>query len=97
MQGAHISMSQQVYNFARVLQELRRNFRGDASGLQNYLSKCIIYSGMGSNDYLNNYFMPEYYPTSNQFTPAAYANALLQDYSRQLTVCFIYLIQSSRR
>uniref|UniRef100_A0A803M2D3 GDSL esterase/lipase n=1 Tax=Chenopodium quinoa TaxID=63459 RepID=A0A803M2D3_CHEQI len=42
-------------------------------------------SGLGSNDYLNNYFMPNYYSTPNQYTPAAYATALLQEYSRQLT------------
>lgn len=83
--GSHIPMRQQVNNFGRIVQQLRRYFRGDASALQNYLSKCIIYSGLGSNDYLNNYFMPSYYPTSSQFTPEAYATALLQDYSRQLT------------
>ncbi|KAL2894297.1 hypothetical protein RDABS01_010206 [Bienertia sinuspersici] len=85
MQGSHIPMTQQVNNFARVVQLMRRNFRGDANALQDYLSKCIIYSGMGSNDYLNNYFMPTYYSTPSQFTPAAYATALLQQYSRQLT------------
>ncbi|XP_021729540.1 GDSL esterase/lipase At1g33811-like [Chenopodium quinoa] len=83
--GAHIPMNQQVNNFGRVVRQLRRFFRGDANSLQNYLNKCIIYSGLGSNDYLNNYFMPNYYSTPNQYTPAAYATALLQEYSRQLT------------
>ncbi|KNA10996.1 hypothetical protein SOVF_139250 [Spinacia oleracea] len=85
--GAHISMNEQVNNFGRVVQLMRRSrsFRGDPNGVQNYLSKCIIYSGLGSNDYLNNYFMTDYYSTSSQFTPEAYATTLLQDYARQLT------------
>ena len=87
MQGAHIPMSQQLSNFESILPEIRRYLRGDMKAVENHLSKCIFYSGMGSNDYLNNYFMTNYYTTSSQFTPTAYANALLQDYSRQLAVC----------
>ncbi|KAL9236983.1 hypothetical protein vseg_011582 [Gypsophila vaccaria] len=83
--GAHYSMDQQVNNFGRVVEELRRQFRGDENALQNYLKKCIIYSGMGSNDYLNNYFMTNYYTSSSQYTPTSYANALLEEYSRQLS------------
>ncbi|KAK6940348.1 GDSL lipase/esterase [Dillenia turbinata] len=82
--GEHIPMTQQVANFASSASQLRRFLRGNNS-LNGYLSKCIFYSGMGSNDYLNNYFMPNYYSTSSVYTPKAYATALLQDYSRQLT------------
>lgn len=79
-------MNQQVANFGRTVQEISRFFRGNSEALDGYLSKCIFYSGMGSNDYLNNYFMSDFYSTGSQFTPKAYAAALLQDYSRQLTV-----------
>lgn len=79
-----MSMNQQVESFARTVQQLRRYLRGD---IGNYLSKCIFYSGLGSNDYLNNYFMTDYYSTSSRYTPQAYAASLIQDYSRQLTVC----------
>ncbi|MCL7050974.1 hypothetical protein MKW94_017704 [Papaver nudicaule] len=83
--GAHISMNQQVANFARVVQQMRRAFRGDDNAMGAYLSKAILYCGLGSNDYLNNYFMTSFYSTNRQYTPAAYAASLLQDYSRQLT------------
>ncbi|KAJ8436439.1 hypothetical protein Cgig2_013480 [Carnegiea gigantea] len=86
--GAHIPMNQQLSNFEGILPEIRRYLGGDMKAVENHLSKCIFYSGMGSNDYLNNYFMTNYYTTSSQFTPTAYANALLQDYSRQLA--FLY-------
>lgn len=93
MQGGHMSMNQQVANFGRAVAEISRMFRGDSNAMSGYLSKCIFYSGMGSNDYLNNYFMPTFYSTASQFTTRAFANTLLQDYTRQLTVCISnYLI-----
>ncbi|XP_031100985.1 GDSL esterase/lipase At1g33811 [Ipomoea triloba] len=83
--GDHMAMNQQVENFARTVEVLRRFFRGDNYTLNAYLSKCIFYVGMGSNDYLNNYFMPDFYSTHSDFTPQAYAAALLKDYLQQLT------------
>ncbi|KAL5982883.1 hypothetical protein ACLOJK_016962 [Asimina triloba] len=83
--GDHVAMDEQIANFGRTLELMRGIFRGDISALQEYLGKCIFLSGMGSNDYLNNYFMPDYYRTSSNYSPSAYATLLLEDYSRQLT------------
>ncbi|KAJ8769885.1 hypothetical protein K2173_008967 [Erythroxylum novogranatense] len=83
--GDHMSMNQQVATFGNTVEELRGLFRDDNNALSSYLSKCIFYSGMGSNDYLNNYFMPTFYTTSSYYTTTAFAAALLQDYSRQLS------------
>ncbi|KZV33101.1 GDSL esterase/lipase-like [Dorcoceras hygrometricum] len=83
--GAHMSMNQQIQNFRTTVVQLSRYFRGDGAAFAYYLSKCIIYCGLGSNDYLNNYFMRDYYSTSYEYTPKAYAASLIQDYSRQLT------------
>ncbi|KAL8482434.1 hypothetical protein ACS0TY_027952 [Phlomoides rotata] len=80
--GDHMSMNQQVETFARYLQQMRKYLKGEAN---NTLSKCIYYSGLGSNDYLNNYFMRDYYSTGSQYTPRAYAASLIQDYTKQLT------------
>ncbi|CAN0905398.1 GDSL esterase/lipase At1g33811 [Linum grandiflorum] len=82
--GDHASMNQQVINFGRTVEFMQRYFRGDASLLKSYLGRCIYYSGMGSNDYLNNYFMPTFYTTSSDYTPKAFASLLLQDYANQL-------------
>jgi hypothetical protein len=79
-------MNQQVATFGMTVEQMRRYFRGDNNALTSYLSKCIFYSGMGSNDYLNNYFMSDFYSTSHDFTSKAFAAVLLQDYTRQLTV-----------
>lgn len=59
---------------------------GDEDSAASYLSKCIYSIGVGSNDYLNNYFMPNYYPTSRQYSPQQYADVLLQEYTEQLRV-----------
>ncbi|MBA0573713.1 hypothetical protein Golob_000975 [Gossypium lobatum] len=83
--GAHSSMNGQVANFANTVMQMRRLFRGDTNALSSYLNTCIYYCGLGSNDYLNNYFMPNFYTTSSDFTTKAYADALIQDYTRQLT------------
>lgn len=83
--GDHSPMSQQVAKFSRAVNQMRKYFRGDKKGLANYLGKCIYYSGMGSNDYLNNYFMTNFYTTGSQYTPQAYADALIQDYCKHLT------------
>lgn len=88
--GDHLSMNQQVINFGRTVQDMRRFFRGDDVALSGYLSKGIFFSGIGSNDYLNNYFMMDFYSTGSRFTPAAYAAALLQEYSRQLMQLYTF-------
>lgn len=41
---------------------------------------------MGSNDYLNNYFMPNLYSSSYEYSPKTFASILLEEYTRQLTV-----------
>ncbi|XP_058097653.1 GDSL esterase/lipase At1g33811-like [Magnolia sinica] len=83
--GGHVSMDEQIGNFGRTLEEIRIYFGGNNYAVQAYLSKCIFFSGMGSNDYLNNYFMPNYYRSTSDYSPSTFATVLIQDYSRQLT------------
>lgn len=53
---------------------------------EEYLNKCLYVVGMGSNDYLNNYFQPQTYSSSRQFTPEQYAEHVVKHYTQQLTV-----------
>ncbi|KAF3451158.1 hypothetical protein FNV43_RR07250 [Rhamnella rubrinervis] len=62
----------------------------DENTAANYLGKCIYSIGLGSNDYLNNYFMPAFYSTGNQFTPDQYADDLIQRYTQQLSILHDY-------
>uniref|UniRef100_A0A803N1A0 Uncharacterized protein n=2 Tax=Chenopodium quinoa TaxID=63459 RepID=A0A803N1A0_CHEQI len=86
--GINVPMNGQIRNFEKVIEQIREHFRRDEKAVQDYLSKCIIYSGMGNNDYLNNYLLPWQYPTSALFTPPQFARSLLQDYERQLTALY---------
>jgi len=80
-----------VQNYQRTVSQLV-NYFGDENTAANYLSKCIYTIGLGSNDYLNNYFMPTIYSTSRQFTPQQYANVLLQAYAQQLKVRLFFYV-----
>ncbi|KAL6626529.1 hypothetical protein ACP70R_030255 [Stipagrostis hirtigluma subsp. patula] len=84
--GAHYPLAEQVDHFRTAASDMGRTpaFRGNGTKLTEHLARCIFFVGMGSNDYLNNYFMPDYYGTAEDYDPAAYAALLLQDYSRHL-------------
>lgn len=85
-------MNGQINNFKNTVEQIVR-LLGDQNTAANHLNKCIFSIGLGSNDYLNNYFMPAYYSTSRQYTPDQYADALIQQYRQHLVVrncIFIY-------
>nr|CAD1824518.1 unnamed protein product [Ananas comosus var. bracteatus] len=82
--GLHYPLYKQVEHFRGAVEIMKSIFKGNTTKLATHLSKCIYYSGMGSNDYLNNYFMPFFYPTSYFYNPEVFAELLLQDYSQQL-------------
>ncbi|MCD7460146.1 hypothetical protein HAX54_042955 [Datura stramonium] len=85
--GGRISFSGQVNNYRNTVQQVVQ-ILGNENAAADYLKKCIYSIGMGSNDYLNNYFMPLYYSTSRQFTPDQYANVLIQQYTQQLKILY---------
>ncbi|KAI7745370.1 hypothetical protein M8C21_004465 [Ambrosia artemisiifolia] len=76
-----IPFNQQINNFKNSLDQIS-NALG-AADLGQALSRCIFFVGMGSNDYLNNYLMPNY-PTRNQYDGNQYADLLSQEYTTQL-------------
>ncbi|KAJ8458621.1 hypothetical protein OPV22_031547 [Ensete ventricosum] len=87
--GGRIPFSGQLQTYRSAVQEMGRILGGQETAA-TYLSKCIFSVGMGSNDYLNNYFMPALYGTSRQYTPEQYADVLIQQYSQQLRTLYNY-------
>nr|KYP36370.1 GDSL esterase/lipase At1g29670 family [Cajanus cajan] len=87
--GGRMSFREQVQNYLRTV-SLMLNFLGDERRTLDYLSKCIYSIDLGSNDYLNNYFMSQLYSSSRQFTPEQYANVLTQEYAQQLRIMYNY-------
>lgn len=78
-------MNEQLKNhfttFLRIVQILKSK-----SAAKRYLGKCIYTVITGNNDYINNYFMPNFYPTSWLYNPQQFADVLVKQYSEQLKV-----------
>lgn len=74
-----------MLNHKLTISRIAQSLGSDASS-KEHLSKCLYYFVVGSNDYINNYYQPEYYPTSSIFTPEEYATVLVQQYSQHLRV-----------
>ncbi|KAL8468338.1 hypothetical protein ACS0TY_031534 [Phlomoides rotata] len=87
--GARIDFTGQVSNYKNTVAQVV-DILGDEDTAADYLSKCIYSIGVGSNDYLNNYFMPQYYSTANQYSPDQYADALIEQYTQQLRALYDY-------
>ncbi|KAG9456904.1 hypothetical protein H6P81_001412 [Aristolochia fimbriata] len=77
-----IPFNQQIRNFETTLDQITD--RLGAADVADSIAKCIFFVGMGSNDYLNNYLMPNY-PTRNQYNPQQFADLLIQQYTKQVT------------
>ncbi|XXG87001.1 hypothetical protein AAC387_Pa11g1796 [Persea americana] len=84
--GARFSLSQQVLNFENNLNDLR-NLMG-AGNLAVYLAKSIVFVIVGSNDYINNYLLPNLYNSSSSYNPQDYADLLLNHYTRQILALY---------
>ncbi|KAI4320127.1 hypothetical protein MLD38_033638 [Melastoma candidum] len=80
--GQRFALSMQVLNFESNLNQLRTMM--NATTLSQYLAKSLVVMVFGSNDYINNYLMPALYASSYLYTPPAFANLLLNRYTRQI-------------
>ncbi|KAL0321328.1 UNVERIFIED_CONTAM: GDSL esterase/lipase [Sesamum radiatum] len=87
--GGRIDFSGQVNNYKNTVAQVV-SLLGGQDAAATYLSKCIYSVGVGSNDYLNNYFMPLFYSTSRRYSPEQYANLLIQQYAQQLRSLYNY-------
>ncbi|MCL7029550.1 hypothetical protein MKW94_010412 [Papaver nudicaule] len=82
---SRIPFDQQIRNFQTTLDQITDNLGAD--DVAAAIAKCLFFVGMGSNDYLNNYLLPNY-PTSRQYNTQQYATFLVQQYTRQLTTLY---------
>lgn len=88
-QVGRIPFSQQIRNFQNTLDQITGNL--GATDLSKAIARSIFFVGMGSNDYLNNYLMPNY-NTKNEYNAQQYADLLVEQYARQLTVRSLNLV-----
>ncbi|KAF5461727.1 hypothetical protein F2P56_017802 [Juglans regia] len=80
--GDLIPMDEQLINHHKTV-SLIINTLGNKNATR-LLNKCIYSVAIGTNDYINNYFLPQFYPTSRIYTPSQYAEILLRKLSQQL-------------
>nr|GEY52319.1 GDSL esterase/lipase At1g71250 [Tanacetum cinerariifolium] len=84
--GDRYTLEQQVVNFETTLGQLRRML--SPANLTQLLSNSIVVMVFGSNDYINNYLMPNLYASRRTYNPEAFANLLLNHYGRQLQALY---------
>ncbi|XP_030456302.2 GDSL esterase/lipase At5g45670-like [Syzygium oleosum] len=83
--GDRISFNHQLQNHLVTISRVGEMLGSNASA---YLNKCMYTVGMGSNDYINNYFMPNIYTTSELYMPEQYADVLIEQYRQQLKTLY---------
>ncbi|WJX22523.1 hypothetical protein P8452_11816 [Trifolium repens] len=81
--GFVISLGLQLKNHRNIVSQIASRL-GSIKKAQQHLNKCLYYVHIGSNDYINNYFVPQYYPTSQIYNTEQYAEALIQELSLNL-------------
>lgn len=81
-----VTFNKQLVNHQSIVRQIVSLQGNNNSAAIQYLGKCIYTVAIGSNDYINNYFMPRLYPTSRQFTSEEYSGVLIQQYSGQIKV-----------
>ncbi|KAF5461729.1 hypothetical protein F2P56_017804, partial [Juglans regia] len=78
-----ITMDEQLINHQKTVSRII-NKLGNKNATR-LLNKCIYSVAIGTNDYINNYFLPKtFYPTSRTYTPSQFAQILFQKLSQQL-------------
>ncbi|CAI0475325.1 unnamed protein product [Linum tenue] len=60
-----------------------------AGGAYTRLGQCLYTLGLGNNDFLNNYFRPEFYPSSRIYTVEQFAVVLANRYKEQLQRLYV--------
>nr|GEV72470.1 putative SGNH hydrolase-type esterase domain-containing protein [Tanacetum cinerariifolium] len=81
--GDRISLDKQLINHNSTISRLSRIQQNTT-----FLRECIYLVNIGSNDYINNYLMPERYNTSRLYTTNQYAEDLIQKYTQQLRTLY---------
>lgn len=76
-----------MVNLETTLSQLRTMM--SPQNFTDYLARSLVVLVFGSNDYINNYLMPNLYSSSIRYRAPEFANLLLNQYARQLLVCYI--------
>ncbi|KAI5384834.1 hypothetical protein KIW84_071714 [Lathyrus oleraceus] len=84
--GQDISMGLQLEHHRDIVSQIAKKLGSEK--VQQHLNKCLYYVNIGSNDYLNNYFLPQHYPTNGKYNADQYAVALIQEHLTYLKALY---------
>lgn len=91
MQGDDVSLELQLQHHKDIVSQIAKKLVSPDQA-QQHLNKCLYYVNIGSNDYINNYFLPEHYPSKGKYSPDQFAAVLVQQLSTSLKVfTIVYL------
>jgi hypothetical protein len=76
MQGGNVDLGMQIANHRTIVTQIAIRLGGMPQA-QQYLKKCLYYVNIGSKDFINNYYLPQYYPTSRTYNPHTTKNPLI--------------------
>lgn len=85
MQGADIDLGLQLQNHKTIVARIS-NMLGGVQQASQHLNECLYYVNIGSNDYINNYFLPQFYSSSRVYNPTQYAQDLIDRLSQSIRV-----------
>ncbi|CAI0475419.1 unnamed protein product [Linum tenue] len=87
--GHNVALGTQVQNHQITLSRIVAR-KGDNETAAEHLNACVYYMAIGSNDYLNNYFLPDHYKTSNEFSVEEFATHLVSTYGDRIRTLYGY-------
>ncbi|KAK3206685.1 hypothetical protein Dsin_020731 [Dipteronia sinensis] len=82
-QGENVNLRKQLANHRKIVSRIAHMLRSKKSAVE-HMKKCLYSLVIGSNDYINNYFIPEFYIASRIYTPEKYAKVLVKQYLHQI-------------
>ncbi|KAG6494365.1 hypothetical protein ZIOFF_049390 [Zingiber officinale] len=82
--GSKISLNEQIELFGKTVEIQLTTLLLDPEALSDYLSSSLFIVTIGSNDYINNYLLPEFYSTSRIYSGEDFAKLLVDNLSQQL-------------
>ncbi|KAJ0965339.1 hypothetical protein J5N97_026477 [Dioscorea zingiberensis] len=83
--GARVSFNGQILLFEKTVRIQLPILIPDPIALSQFLANSMFVINIGSNDYINNYLLPEQYTSSRTYSPEAFADLLISSFTRQLT------------
>lgn len=85
LQGQNVDFRNQLKNHQKLVSRLVKVL-GNETLAKERLNKCLYWVELGNNDYINNYYLPDIYPSSSIYTPQQFANLLIDNHRDKLQV-----------